>query len=68
MAVGALKQRPEYRPALKTYHATVHVTRTEQWCVEAHSAEEAQELLAAGAGYRCEIGECVNVEVERVEE
>jgi hypothetical protein len=36
--------------------------------VEAHSAEEAHELLAAGAGYRCEIGECVNVEVERVEE
>ena len=68
MAVAALKQRPERRPTLKTYHATVHVTRTEQWCIEACSAEEAQELLAAGAGYRCEIGECVNVEVERVEE
>jgi hypothetical protein len=66
MAVAEL--RPERRAALKTYHATVHVTRTEQWCVEAHSAEEAHELLAAGAGYRCEIGECVNVEVERVEE
>jgi hypothetical protein len=38
------------------------------WCVEAQSAEEARELLAAGAGYRCEIGECVNIEVERVEE
>jgi hypothetical protein len=23
--------------------------------------------LAAGAGYRCEIGDCVNVGVERVE-
>jgi hypothetical protein len=68
MAVAALKLRPEQRAALKTYHATVHVTRTEQWCVEAHSAEEAQDLLAAGAGYRCEIGECVNIEVERVEE
>jgi hypothetical protein len=40
----------------------------EQWCVEAMSAEHARELLASGAGYRCEIGECINVEVERVEE
>jgi hypothetical protein len=64
MAVAALKQRP----MLKTFHATVHVTRMEQWCVEAQSAEHARELLAAGAGYRCEIGECVNIEVERVED
>ena len=64
MAVAALK----IRPALQTFHATVHVTRVEQWCVEAHSAEEARELLAAGAGYRCEIGECVDIEVARVEE
>src|SRR6266481_4113394 len=60
MAVVALKQKP----LLKTFHATVHVTRVEQWCVEAETAEEARELLAAGAGYRCEIGDCVNVEVE----
>src|SRR5262249_26000630 len=26
------------------------------------------ELLAAGHGYRCEIGDCVNVEVERLED
>jgi len=64
MAVAALKQRP----MLKTFHATVHVTRMEQWCVEAMSAEHARELLASGAGYRCEIGECINVEVEQVEE
>jgi hypothetical protein len=63
MAVAALKQRP----VLTTFHATVHVTRTEQWCVEAQSAEQARELLAAGAGYRCEVGECINIEVERVE-
>ena len=66
MAVAALKLKQ--RPALKTFHATVQVTRTEQWCVEADSAEHAHELLASGAGYRCEIGECINVEVERVEE
>jgi hypothetical protein len=64
MAVAALKQKPR----LKTFHATVHVTRIEQWCVEAETAEEARELLAAGAGHRCEIGDCVNVEVEHVED
>jgi hypothetical protein len=64
MAVAALKLKPEF----KTYHATVQVTRVEQWCVEAQSAKEARDLLAAGAGYRCEIGECVNIEVERVED
>jgi hypothetical protein len=64
MAVVALKQKP----LPKTFHATVHVTRVEQWCVEAETAEEAGELLAAGAGYRCEIGECINVEVTRVED
>jgi hypothetical protein len=53
--------------AALTFHATVHVTRVEQWWVEAESAEAARELLAAGAGYRCEIGDCVNIEVERVE-
>ena len=64
MAVAALKQKPE--PALKTFHATMLVTRAEEWCVEAESAEEARELLAAGAGYRCHLGDCVHVEVESV--
>jgi hypothetical protein len=36
--------------------------------VEAEAAEEARELLSAGAGYRCAIGDCVNIEVERVED
>jgi hypothetical protein len=35
MAVVALKQKP----LLKTFHATVYVTRVEQWCVEAETAE-----------------------------
>jgi hypothetical protein len=63
MAVGALKQKP----ILKTFRATVHVTRTEPWCIEAEAAEEARELLSAGAD-RCEIGDCANIEVERVED
>jgi hypothetical protein len=37
-----------------------------QWCVEAESAEDARELLAAGEGYRCHLGDCA--EVESVEE
>ena len=39
MAVAALKRKPE--PELKTYHATMLVTRAEEWCVEAESPEEA---------------------------
>jgi hypothetical protein len=56
------------KAALKTFYASVLVTRMEQWCVEAESAEEARELLAAGFGYRCEIGDCVQIEVERIED
>jgi hypothetical protein len=65
MAVTALKRKPE--PELKTYHATMLVTRTEEWCVEAESPEEARELLAAGLGHRCHLGERVQYEVETLE-
>jgi hypothetical protein len=41
----------------KTYHATMVVTRTEKWCVDASSPEEARALLAAGQGHRCSPGE-----------
>jgi hypothetical protein len=58
MAVVALKQKPV------PVHATVLVTRAEEWCVEAETAEEARELLAAGCGHRCELGDCVHIEVE----
>ena len=63
MAVAALKLKPK----LKTFYATVHVTRVEEWCVETESEEEARELLAAGDGFRTSIGDCVSVEVGRVE-
>ena len=33
----------------KTFHASVQVTRIEDWCVEAESEEEARALLASGA-------------------
>ena len=54
-------------PELKTFHATMLVTRAEEWCVEAESAEEARELLAAGQGHRCHLGERLQFEVERVQ-
>jgi hypothetical protein len=64
MAVAALKLKP--KP--KTFYATMQVTRVEDWCVEAETAEEARELLASGFGQRCHIGECLYVEVEHVED
>jgi hypothetical protein len=65
MAVVALKQK--FEPAVKTFHATMLVTRIEEWCVEAESVDEARELLAAGEGYRCHLGDCVQLEVDSVE-
>jgi hypothetical protein len=50
------------------FHATVLVTRAEEWCVEAETAEEARELLVSGVGHRCHLGDCVALEVERVED
>ena len=52
---------------LTIYHAVVHVTRIEKWCVEAESAEEAREQLAAGEGFRCDSGAFAHSEVIRVE-
>ena len=66
MAVAALKLKPS--PELKTFHATMLVMRTEEWCVEAECVEEARELLAAGAEHRCHLGERLHFEVESVED
>jgi hypothetical protein len=49
--------------AMQTFHATMFVTRMEEWCVEAETAEEARRLLAVGDGYRYHIGDCVQVEL-----
>jgi hypothetical protein len=64
MAIAALKKKPR----LKMFHATVHVTRVEEWCVEAQSADEARELLASGGAHRVQIGDRVHFEIESVEE
>jgi hypothetical protein len=60
MAVATLN------PKLKMFHATMHVTRAEEWCVEAASAEEARELLAAGEGHRCHLGNRLHVVVDTI--
>jgi hypothetical protein len=60
------KSAPE--PRLKTFHATMVVTRTEEWCVEAETADEARALLAAGQGYRCQIGDRLHLEVEKLDD
>jgi hypothetical protein len=56
-----LAERPEL-------YATMHVTRVENWWIEAESAEEAQELLNSGHGERAHIGECIHCEVASIEE
>ena len=62
MAQAALK------PKLKTFHATMHVVRVEEWCVEAENAEEARALLASGQGHRCSAGDCMHVNLDTLHE
>jgi hypothetical protein len=58
--------RPKQQP--KMFHATMLVTRAEEWCVEAETPEEARELLGAGQGHRCHLGDCLHVEVDRIQD
>ena len=44
----------------------MQVTRLEEWCVEAGTAEEARELLAGGVGHRCHLGECVHADLHEM--
>jgi len=57
---------PREKPRLKTFHATVTVTRTEEWCVEAETPAQAEALLVAGEGQRCQMGDCLQIEVETI--
>jgi hypothetical protein len=51
---------------LQTYHATMLVTRAEEWCVEAETVEEAKALLRTGEGHRCSSGETFSVELDKL--
>lgn len=59
---------PTARKKLKTFYASVQVTRVEDWCVEAETAEEARALLADGRGERRRIGDCLYLEVQDLSE
>jgi len=52
----------------KTFYASLEVTRVEDWCVEAESAEEARALLARGEGERTRLGDCVYLQIQDVSE
>jgi hypothetical protein len=52
----------------RTYHATMHVTRIEEWFVEADSPEEAQKLFETGQGERGHMGELVQIEFGELRE
>jgi uncharacterized protein YbaP (TraB family) len=54
------------KPPLRTFRATMLVTRAEEWWVEAETAEQAQALLAAGSGHHTGHGERVYVEVDEM--
>ena len=51
---------------LRLFHANMIVTRIEEWCVEAETAEQARELLTAGDGHRCHIGDRIHAEIQNV--
>ena len=64
MAAGRLRLRPKTK--LKMFHATLLVTRAEEWCVEAETAEEARARLLAGEGERCHLGNCLYTEIQQL--
>jgi hypothetical protein len=70
MAAAALKRTPEPESVRnrnrRTFHATMIVTRTEEWCVVAANADEARALLAAGDGHRCHLGDRVQIELQDI--
>jgi hypothetical protein len=54
------------RAKRKTFHATIQVTRIEEWFVEAENAEKARELLESGGGHRGQVGECIHFEIDKL--
>ena len=61
---AARKLKP--RPQPRIFHATMVVTRAEEWWIEAETAEEARALLASGRGHHAALGERVHVELEEL--
>jgi hypothetical protein len=68
-ATSALRKQPPppaENPKPRLFHARMVVTRVEEWCVEAETAEEARVLLASGAGHRCTPGESIHAELDEL--
>jgi hypothetical protein len=64
---AARKLKP--KPLTKIFHATMFITRAEEWWVEAETIEEAQALLVSGQGHHATLGERVHIELaEMLEE
>jgi hypothetical protein len=61
-ARSALK--PTAKDKARLFHARMLVTRLEEWCVEATTAEEARALLASGGGHRCTPGDSIHAELD----
>jgi hypothetical protein len=61
-----MKMAAQRKLKTETYHATMLVTRAEEWCVDASSPEEARALLAAGEGHRCHSGDAQHVELHEM--
>jgi hypothetical protein len=59
-------RKPRPRPQPKVFHASMLVTRAEEWWIEAESAEEARALLASGQGHHAALGERVHLELEEL--
>ena len=58
------KLKPRLQPRI--FHATMLVTRAEEWWIEAETAEEARALFASGRGHHAALGERVHVELEEL--
>lgn len=59
--------RPATKQKRKIFHATMQVIRTEEWFVEAENEEEARALIESGAGQRSQVGECLHIEIDKLD-
>jgi hypothetical protein len=60
MPAAAAKRR------LRLFHANMIVPRIEECCVEAETVEQARELLTAGDGHRCHLGDRIHADIQNV--
>jgi len=64
MPVLALKREPQR----KMFYGTMHVTRVEEWCIEAESAEEARKFMNNGQVELPQTGKCLHRHHMSIEE